>query len=120
MWLLEKMRQQQGIQADRPQQVGGDGIVKRRLPGQQIFATHDSRAMNHRIQRRIRSDQFTRHPSNVGRIADIQYRISHARIGIRRLLEHRFATPGNDHLIAQCQKSLGQCAPDTTAAAGNQ
>ncbi len=53
-------------------------------------------------------------------IAHVDLVSGHAGAGLRRLEQGRLTAPGDDHLVAQGVKGLGEALPDPRAAAGDE
>jgi hypothetical protein len=115
------LRQQRRVQADRPQQIGRHSrlrIGKRAFA--QDFRPHNAGIVNDDVEGREIALDLLRKAADRVAVLDIERRALHSRIGRNRLVERRLAAARDDDLVALGVKSLGECAADAGAAAGNQ
>src|SRR5258708_31399726 len=117
------MLHQSGIEADRAEEVRGDGGLHRGQIGsiaEQIFSTHDASTVENDVK-------FGEALGDVGGkgldrcgVFDIEDGSFKARIGCGGLVEGLLAASSNDYLIAEFVKSFSECAADAGASACNE
>src|SRR5260370_42383800 len=116
------MLQQSGIEANRAEEVRGDGGFHRGQIGsiaEQLFCTHDASTVENDVKfGEALGDVVGKGLDRCG-VFDIEDGSFKAGIGCGSLVEGLLAASSNDYLIAEFVKCFSECAADAGASACN-
>jgi hypothetical protein len=113
---------QGGTHADRAHQVGRDGVDQKLVVDTRggFVGQHDAGVVEEDVESGIVVHELGGRTIDAGWVGDVQLDRRHPRICGDDRIEVAAPAAGNDHLVAQLVKSLGQPTADTGAAAGDE